>query len=182
MLNIKLTSSFYSSTVSNASSPLLRLPQELKDRIYHFVYGGNHIHVLFNDDKRHYVGPGYKPRIVACDEVTAVKVGNNCHWRCLRRGKGLPVASLGTCRQLYHAAKNVLYSAGDFTLDNSKLVGLFIRRLDDVNHCILAMRSVQLHVSVYDRNGERAWDNTFRFLAETLKNLRCVRIMLYERN
>lgn len=145
------------------------------------MYGGIRIHVLCKDSKHHhYVGPACKLCLAACYEVTSDKVGTRCFGRCAARAKGLPVASLGACRQIYHEAKDVLYSAGDFTLDYPQLARGFIRRLDDVNNCVLAMRSVHLQVFVYDRNSEREWDNIFRVLAESWKNLRHIHIYVDE--
>ena len=165
---------FISSTISSTSSPLLRLPQELKDRIYQFVYGGFHIRV---SAKYYCVDPCLELRMHAYKHTHHDELGIFC---CEDR-HSLPVASLGTCRQLYHEAKNVLYSANDFALCDPKLVGLFVRRLDDVNHCSLAVRSMQLHVFVSSKNNEREWDNTFRALAEGLKNLRQIRIIVSPR-
>ena len=172
--NIELTTSSYSSTVSNASSPLLRLPQELKDRIYQFVYGGFYVRVA---EDYSCVGLDLAPRMAAFREICYHEVG-----RWTYKGfEHLPVASLGTCRQLYHEAKNVLYSANRLSLSDPKLVNTFIRRLDNLNHRSLAMRSVYLVVYVHNKNREREWDNTFRVLAESFKNLRHIRIMVEQR-
>lgn len=171
--NLELTISSHSSTVRNASSPLLRIPQELKDRIYQFVYGGFYIRVLddnpcFGADPIPYMAP-FK------------KFGYHGVGRCTYDGmEHLPVASLGTCRQLYHEAKNVLYSANEFSVAQPKMVNILIRHLDSLNHRSLAVRSVYLHAIVYNTKNEREWDNTFRVLAEGLKNLRHIRIFVGE--
>lgn len=167
---------FISSTISNTSSPLLRLPQELKDRIYQFVYGGFYVRVS-NDNSS--VDPNTEFRMAAYEDAYFEGLGICCYGK--RKGNGLPVASLGTCRQLYHEAKNVLYSANDFMLlSDSRLLGLFIRRLDDGSHRSLAVRSLHLGLVVSNINEERKWDNAFRTLAESLKNLRHISIYIFE--
>lgn len=151
-------------TISNASSPLLRLPQELKDRIYHFVYGGFYVdaeNVCNYNDLKSRLAP-----------YAALPYP--------RRKYGLPVASLGTCRQMYHDVKNLLYSANDFEISHPQLVGLFVRRLDEVSYRSLAVRSVHLRVYVPDKNKERHWDNAFCALTEDLKNLRHIKIGVSE--
>lgn len=152
-------------TVSNASSPLFRLPQELKDRIYHFVYGGLHIHV--EDD---YNSDHSRIRLAVCKFTKQHNI-NDC-----AEEKGLHVASLVTCRQMYHEARSVLYSANTFIISSPRLVNSFIRRLNDTSYDRLAVRSIRLHIYVHVRNDEREWDNTFRFLTENLKNLRYISI------
>ena len=74
----------------------------------------------------------------------------------------------------------MVFSANRFHIIAPKLVGLFIRRLDDVNHRSLAVRSVLLDVYVSSKNDEREWDNTFCALAEALKNLRHIKIDINE--
>ena len=93
---------------------------------------------------------------------------------------GLVVAFLRTCRQMYHDVKSLLYSANDFRLYQAQLVRPFLRRLDEVNHRSLAVRSVTLNVYLSSRNEERQWDHAICALAENLKNLRHIRIAIDE--
>lgn len=62
---------------------------------------------------------------------------------------------------MYHDAKTVFYSANRFKFSNPRPLNPFIRRLDDVSHRNLAVRSVHLYVRVCSKNEEREWDNTF---------------------
>lgn len=138
------------------------------------MYGGIYIHVEGGYD---YEIQQYANIRMAVCEAVSLKELNVC---CFGRGKRLPIASLGTCRQLYHEAKNVLYSANDFVLSNPKIVGLFLRRLDDFNNRSLAMRSVDLHIFIPSISREREWNHTIRVMADRLKNLRHIRICISE--
>ena len=90
----------------------------------------------------------------------------------------LPIASLRACRQIYHDAKQVVYSANTFEFFNPKIILLFIRCLD-VSYRNLALRSVVLNIYV-DNYREREWDNVFRELADNFKNLRHLHIEIDE--
>ncbi|CAF9915814.1 MAG: hypothetical protein ALECFALPRED_010334 [Alectoria fallacina] len=157
-------------TISNASSPLLRLPQELKDRIYHFVYGGFYLHI----QKRQ-----KDPRICLVARKTTTPHSDAIHFNdgMVER---LPVASLGTCRQMYHDARNVLYSVNTFSSYDRSLIFPFLKHLKDVIHRNLAVRSIHLDVFVRDTADERKSNHTFCALAENLKNLRDIHIDVAE--
>lgn len=131
------------------------------------MYGGFYIHV--NDDHNQ---ANLTIHLSACKDTDRHKFRTSFHASEIR----LPVASLGTCRQMYHDARNVFYSANEFDFYDPKLLGLFMRRLNNISHCSLAMRNVHLYVRVSNKNQEREWDNTFRALAEDLKNLRHISI------
>ena len=97
-----------------------------------------------------------------------------------RRQSSVPMASLGTCRQIYHDAKDAFYSANVFQVYyDPKPVGVFIRHLECVSHRALAVRNMDLHVLISSRNQEREWDNGFCALAENLKNVRHISISIY---
>lgn len=158
--------------MSNASSPLLSLPQELKDRIYHFVYGGFDIDVVCKHD---YADTTMCLFASKSKEPLNLRIGSH-------RSEGLlPVASLGTCRQMYHDANNVFYSANNFRFKEPKMIHRFLRRLGDVNHRNLAVRSVHLELTVFEKKEEREWDNAFRALAENFKNLQQIHVKVGER-
>ncbi|KAM0799982.1 hypothetical protein BDR22DRAFT_889947 [Usnea florida] len=145
-------------TISNADSPLLRLPQELKDRIYQFVYGGKNIHV------------------VNTSRPTSMRLSTFEYFD--HRRNGAPIASLGTCRQMYHDAKGVFYSANVFHIRYhvKPVLDLFIQHLDCVSYRVLAVRDMDLEVRITNRKEERQWDNGFCALAESVKNLRDISI------
>lgn len=90
------------------------------------------------------------------------------------------MASLRTCRQLYHDAKDAFYSANVFHVNyDPKPLGVFLRHLDCVSHRALVVRNLDLKVSISSRHEEREWDNGFVALAETLKNVRHISISIY---
>ena len=97
---------------------------------------------------------------------------NCCHFGACETEHRLPVASLRTCRQMYYEARNVLYSANTFEIFAPNRVSPFLRLLDSVSHCGLAVRNLRLDVSVTRPDDERQWDNSFHNVAEGLKTLR----------
>lgn len=81
---------------------------------------------------------------------------------------------------MYHESRNVLYSANGFKISDPKVVGPFVKRLQHVNNRSLAIRSVLLHVKVTQKNEERAWDNAFRELAESVTKIRHIKVEIDE--
>ena len=148
----------YSSTISNAECPLLRLPQELKDRIYHLVYGG----VVIRVDRNNH-GDSIQMRVLDDTYLD-------------RRQSSVPKASLRACRQIYHDAKDAFYSCNEFEVICPQPLGFFIEHLEYVSHRALAVRNIYLRVLVCSRNQERECENGFRALAESLKNVRHISI------
>ena len=153
----------YSSTISNAESPLLLLPQELKDRIYRLVYsyGGTVIrfsHYNYSDSIRMRV----------YDDINSSRCRHS-----------VPMASLRTCRQIYHDAKDAYYSTNEFQINYVKDLGMFIQHLDYVSHRALAVRRLDLSVDACGEIQERKCDNEFRALVQSLKNLRHVSIWMW---
>ena len=73
---------------------------------------------------------------------------------------------------MYREARNVIYSANTFEIFSPNRVSPFLRRLDSVSHCGLAVRNLRLNVSVSRPDDERQWDISFHNLAEGLKTLR----------
>ena len=97
-----------------------------------------------------------------------------------RRQFSVPMASLRTCRQIYHDAKDAFYSANVFQIDyDSKPLGVFLRYLDCVSHRALVVRKMDLDVFISSRRQQREWDNGFCALAESLKNVRHMSISIY---
>ena len=150
------------SYLSNASSTLLRLPQELKDRIYHFVYAGYCIHVAYHPHQKLH---GNRILLSTCLRM-------HCDDPCCYQLKvELSVGFLRTCRQAYHEARNVFYTANIYKFDEPTLGRTFLQRISDYN---LILRSVHLTIRVSKRSDERQWDNTLHELAEnfnTVQNL-----------
>ena len=79
--------------------------------------------------------------------------------------------SLTTCRQVYHEARNVFFSANTFEMDRPSSVHLFLRHLHLGTHRALSVRSLHLNIAIPDRNEERKWDNILHTLVEELYNV-----------
>ena len=150
-----------SSSISNAESPLLRLPQELKDRIYHLVYGGTVVCVELDPDR----------------DSIQMHVFEDSYFGC--RQSSVPKASLRICRQMYHDAKDAFYSTNEFRLIGRRPLGVFIQHLDYVSHCALAVQNMDIHVSARNRREERRCETRFCALVESLKNVRHISISIY---
>ena len=115
----------HSSTATNAAcSPFLALPAELRRRIYDFVFGSNTIRIIPCRHMEHEPNRiGYallrctceqdltqlSPRIRGyeyeggygrvCTQVCQYRTASHAEWK-----KGLSLASLQVCRQIYHEA------------------------------------------------------------------------------
>ena len=89
----------------------------------------------------------------------------------------LPVAFLKTCRQAYHEARNVIYTANMFKIRDPRLGRSFLQRISDYS---LTLRSVHLNIHVSKRNDEREWDNTFHELAGNFKTVQNLYIHVRE--
>ena len=74
----------------------------------------------------------------------------------------------------------MLYSANTFEISAPNRVSPFLRLLDSVSHCGLAVRNLRLDVSVTRPDDERQWDNSFHNVAEGLKTLRHLCINMRE--
>ena len=93
-----------------------------------------------------------------------------------RRRSSVPKASLTTCRQIYHDAKDAFYSSNEFEVICPQPLGMFIEHLKYVSHRALVVRMMDLRVLVCSRNQERDCENGVRALAESLKNVRHISI------
>ena len=89
-------------------------------------------------------------------------------------------APLRTCRQMYHEARKVLYSANTVEFVNPRSVSAFLRYSNIVSDRSLAVRSVHLSIHVSDRSKELEWDRAIHALAESLKNLQHLHIDVEE--
>ena len=139
---LRLTST--TSSANNANSPLLRLPQELKNQIYEAVLGGRLIHVdhkLEEDNFYHYLckakmsemeaheifaastepwsAPEIKDRHSTCDDGQTV--WRSCYECTAQIGPttalhaGLSLSILRCCRQIYQEARLLTLSANTWS-------------------------------------------------------------------
>ena len=132
----------------------------MKDRIYYFLYGGSYIHAEYHD--RYQKFRSKRIHLVACDKFHC----NNVY--CSLPTLKLPLAFLRTCRQVYHEARNAIYTANIFEIGKARVGGLFLQRISNYS---LTLRSVHLNIRVSTRDVERQWDNTLLELATNCKTL-----------
>ena len=102
---------------------------------------------------------------------------HNAHESSYTQEKEPRVTSLRTCRQIYHEARNVLFSATHFAFDDPRSAHLYLRRL---SHTSLRVQRVDLKATIWNRKEEREWNKTFYALAEQLKDLRYLSIKVDE--
>ena len=113
-----------SSIERNATtSPLLRLPPEIRNRIFHFVLGGEHIHV-FRDYQRQGTTNGRRPRSLDkrgywCLYNTTAGIGasDEDKWKHFYSIKLLLV-----CRQIYAEACLLPYALNIFSAYNATVL------------------------------------------------------------
>ena len=87
----------------------------------------------------------------------------------------LPVASLKTCRQMYHEIRNALSSGNHLEISHPRAACSFLRHL---THSALRLRRIELNIFIDDRKEEHSWNKAFHALSEQLKDLRhlCVKV------
>ena len=155
------------STMRNAQSLLLRIPQEIKDHIYVLVCGGDLLHIKFAPGLLNLDGKFCHSKCLSTrteeeaqksfdastwpwfDEASA-----NRHDGCTPNFLGdvsgpipqrriLDLRFLRTCRQIYDEAKSFCYTANTFSFDHWNVFGHFVNTVNWTSH----IRSVRL----YDR-------------------------------
>ena len=185
----------------NASSPLLRLPLEVKNLIYEFTFGGNVIHITqdpdegttkffntichaliseeeaednFNEETIHeWCVPANEDRHSCCRLKKRANIDNG-----EERPQTLRLSALRCCRQMYNEAHYVPYSTNTFSCVDPVTLQMFIRSLTQGSHeNHLAVRSLFLEM-VFVRYYHSRWRKTLKTCAKHLKNLKNVNISL----
>ncbi len=123
------------STTSNAQSPLLKLPQEIKDQIYVLVCGGNLLHIMeANKSRCSNLVYHFALRHVKCVSRTTEEeaqasfeaskspwfdeVNVSRHKECCSSALALDLRSLRTCHQIYDEARSFCYTDNTFSFDD----------------------------------------------------------------
>ena len=207
---LELTPSLVS-TASNANSRLLRLPQELKNWIYELVLGGQLIHVDFDSEKglSHRLCQAKISEMEAQDIFakskepwSAVELMNrheHCYdvkttWRhcsgCASQSNHLYEPhcvldlTLSTCcRQIYHNAHSLIFSANTFSFTLPLHKGLSV---SDLNFTLTRMKHFFLHrlhldIMVYGFVEEIRWNSSFCYIARHFRSLRYFHIDIEQR-
>ena len=179
------------STERNASSPFLRLPPELRLRIYELVLGGQTLHIVENFARRPrerlvllpYLckEPASEENIqIAFDSPDAAwntPAAPSRHERCYSGWQtpgGLESSLLKTCRQIYNEANIVRYSSNTFSFhaDFPECLKLFYRQVPARYRNAIR----RLHLSINIRHGARLpearrWADIFRSLSHHWKGI-----------
>lgn len=98
---------------------------------------------------------------------TCLRIHCNMPYYCLPDTE-LLVGFLRTCRQAYHEARNVFYTANIFRIGDPIRGRTFLQRISDYN---LVLRSIHLTIHIFMRNDERQWNSTLHQLAENFKTV-----------
>lgn len=143
------------SSFKNTTSPLLSLPQKMKDRIYGFVYSDHIIQIQQKDILRHKKDPDARLKHYLCEcrfsgnqdpkatprDILKAKFSYTpCIW-CPRSNR-LEISLLLTCRQMHNEARRVLYFKNTFSFTDLHTLQLFGERLSNADK--LAIRRLRL--------------------------------------
>ena len=179
--------------MDNAATPLLKLPQEVKNMIYEHVLPAHE--VIYVD----YIFPGpgsvYTMGFVRCRETAehhscfSLSLGE-WHERCYttesqgphRQYPTLDLALLSTCRQTYAEAKYTLYVTNAFAFRCWDVLLEFIRKYGKgtaANN--LPIRNIGLFINVEDRRDEECWNKVFKWVTKKLPGLKNVCVTVDER-
>ena len=179
--------------MDNAATPLLKLPQEVKNMIYEHVLPAHE--VIYVDDYRPWPGANFTLDFVLCRE-TAERHGflslsyGEWHERCSttesqgphRQYPTLDLALLSTCRQTYDEVKYTLYVTNAFAFRWWDVLLEFIRKYGKgtaANN--LPIRNINLFINVQDRLDEECWNKVFKHVTRKLPSLKNVCITVDER-
>ncbi|CAD6579065.1 MAG: hypothetical protein ASARMPRED_008943 [Alectoria sarmentosa] len=185
----------------NASSPLLRLPLEVKNLIYKYTFGGRLVHIVQNPDERAAKFRNTICRAPISEEEAQENFDSECSNRwyapanegrhdCCERdieaminGKpkkkpeSLSLSLLRCCRQIYNEAHHVPYSANTFSCATQDTLQSFILSLAQGNHeNHLAVRSLFIEMVFRGTIHHNIWRKALGTCARYLKNLQKVNI------
>jgi hypothetical protein len=175
------------SSQKNASSPLLRLPQEIKNQIYCLVLGGNFLHISL--DRRSKACSQICKAAISEEEaetyfqnglpiysVWNIDYGVNRHDTCYEQ-PGFKINLLLICHQVHIEARYIVYSANTFSFERPHLLRIFLRLLQNANpEHLLAIRSLHIRVSWQQASDEFDWLLAISPISRQLKLLRNINI------
>jgi len=150
----------------NASSPLLRLPQEIKNHIYKLVLGDNFLHIsarIGEDEMSTGSCNGIcRAEVLDADAEENFHRGGSSDWYiqggadrndgCSNKAwsgeqRGLDISLLLVCSQVYSEAQYVVYSSNTFSFERPVFIRVFLHRLKIANpEHLLALRSLHIHI------------------------------------
>lgn len=103
----------------NAQSPLLSLPAELRLQIYNYVLGGKRIHLLSMPKSVGHIQCYSSHKISrVCNCIPETKLNMSAAEKSLGGFGPSMNGILGTCRQVYTEAVEILYNTNTFSINN----------------------------------------------------------------
>lgn len=173
------------------------LPQEIKNRIYYFVCGGQFVHILQNDRSHNHVHgdetvelshaicnediteeqvqkdfDSANPDLVGWNIPVAEDRHNNCQKKGRPKSNQLSLTLLRSCRQIYWEANTVHYANNTFAINCNDILERFVRARFQ-NKQNLAIRSLYLDISVTHDSSVSIWSDSIN--KAVLKRLKSVR-------
>ncbi|KAK3171946.1 hypothetical protein OEA41_004030 [Lepraria neglecta] len=175
--------------IHNASTPLLSLPPELKNKIYELVFGGRVVHI--SQDQHHDI-LRWDNRICypKMTEEKAQEIFNNqkpnrwcgrdwpkrhetCHCRPFKIApRSVRTTLLRTCRQLYNEAKYIPYSTNTFGFRSPEVLHNFISLtlLHGTDHA-LAIRSIMIEPQRVRHQRDCEWEEPLALTRRHFTNI-----------
>lgn len=167
-----------------SSSPLLRMPLEIREKIWAEVLGGELIHIEYIDIWRHLVCQHDSPD----GEMAKHWAAENVHLRCDRELAGkisatqeqlghnsMHLTALRVCRQMYIEANNVLWSTNTFSFTDDAIFVLFMNVR--TTYQIRSLRRLRLQLDW--SWGEYSWKRVLGItLIRSLTGLRSLRLQI----
>lgn len=166
-------------TQQNTKSLLLKLPQELKNRIYGLVCGGQDVHISseyirgFGTQLLSSICQDPGSQVASYERFSAVRANDHTskyerpfftHGICIlaKREMGIPEVLgrnlLLSCSQIYHEAKLLPFSSNTFFFTAPSDLNPFSKKLSPAMR--RAVRSIHLDIELKGEFSERQWNKT----------------------
>lgn len=190
----------------NASSPLLRLPQEIKDQIYELAIGGMSIHIFESGTQepnaRQFLtnrichaqisefeaqellekalGENYQSAAnlteCTCPTVERVHDRHSCCGDDMEVLRMNNLALLSSCRQIYSEVQPIFYAKTTFGFYGPPALERFVSSLSPPQR--LMVRSIALTILPAKGCDVWHWKRGFRFLVKELQDVRSISLDL----
>lgn len=186
------------------------LPQEIKDRIYHFVCGGHMVHILQTNDDHHHAHGNESVELshaICIEDISEQQLQQDfdsadpntedsnieeiehrhrmCHEPPSVAEKGhksnqLTLAHLRSCRQIYFEANKVHYTDNTFAIFCNDILERFVKARFR-NKQHLDIRSLYLDISIIHASNINTWSESIsKAVLRRLKSVRCLHLNLVQ--
>ena len=184
--------------LQNAESPLLRLPLELKTRIYELVCGGQTLHISRGEGRlSHHLCRAtlseeeIQEEFDTSEAVWYAPETAYCHWHCYAHTESahgcricrhhpkswrppnakLDLNVLHCCRQIYLESMFVPYHANTFSFDSAILLSQFNCHIPERYRTVIRSLRVDLVVFMREKHYIQDWNMAFEKVGTSLKGL-----------